>query len=403
MYKIVTSFLFVVLCVGAFAQPRGSYLDNSIFTKHQAQIEKYLFSPKSMSYFLVARRSSDKYECKTFFYDDIGRAIAVKDSLGSDVLVIDSIVYDGSNNVIQINGYQYLDDQWKHVYIVNYAYDDNGNRVQRTNFNSAGTETFTQGGVYDYTYVQGKLVYYEAYFGNYQHLFETCDLTYDDQGRLEEELFKQGYDVVENSVKQSYTYDERGLLSMIVTYNYDYDWFEESSDVFLYDNAGNCVDHSKYDDYGNIVDQREYEYDLEIPSSSVSMPYYVPELSFPEAYGDANMRVVEHWSTLDANHFFQYICDYRYVYDERPSGVENHATTSPVQIYPNPASDFVRVDLTVDMTSAILYDLQGRVCEVLNLQRGNNIVNIADLGNGVYFLKMSMADGTTGCRKIVKR
>lgn len=400
------SFLLALVAVVGFvsAQNRMSDLNVQTVMNHRVKnLEKSFQAPQNAQYYLVARTSSDQYERKTFFYDYREHVVAVRDSAGSDK-IIDSLFYDERNNVIQVRTYQWLNGVWKYVCYVNYGYDMDNNVVERTNFNSYGTETFEQGGVYDYYYSNGRIVNHNAYFGDHQTLFETCDYFYDAQGRLEKQLYMQGFGSLDSSVKMIYTYNAQGRPALNYTYYYEGDgsWYLFESEEFIYDDAGNCIDHSVRDGGGDYKERYLYEYDLSIPASVVHMPYYIPEMIHPEDLGENNLRAIEHWYTLDANYVLQYVCDYRYEYDSYPISVEDFET-SEVSVYPNPASTVVTIrNERMEQGSASVYDIYGRLCQTVELTGNVTVVNVADLPAGIYLLKMNYADGRVASRKFVK-
>jgi hypothetical protein len=75
----------------------------------------------------------------------------------------------------------------------------------------------------------------------------------------------------------------------------------------------------------------------------------------------------------------------------------------PVQpeiiLYPNPVSDYIRIDSSVDITSWTLYDLNGKILKqsVFKLQ-----IPVIDLPAGFYFLKLTSANGSV-TKKFIKR
>ena len=68
-------------------------------------------------------------------------------------------------------------------------------------------------------------------------------------------------------------------------------------------------------------------------------------------------------------------------------------------LYPNPVSDYIFIDSSVDVTSWTLYDLSGKVIKqsVFKMQ-----IPVADLPSGFYFLKLTSANGSV-TKKFIKR
>jgi len=402
MKKHLLSVVFMFFTIVIFAQPRGEQAALTSQLRTDSPAERFFMAAsKDATYRLTDRLSSDRYEAKHFWYDAQGRIIAIKDSVGDYTLSIDSMTYDASDRVIRIDGYQYFADEnvWKHVYYVNYQYDANGNMTQRTNFNSFGTSNFEQGGVYDYQYDnQNRLVHHVLYLGNYTTLIETGDYFYNTAGQCFLEKYMQGYGTLDSSLKITYSYNAEGRKSAKTQYYYDgYGWDPGSTDLYLYDSYGNCIEHSVQTSEGEYSDRRFYEYNTSIPSSEVIMPYYIPELYLPEAFDDAHIRTLEHWYTWDADHVLQYVCDYAYLYNGLVVGLDTREEQS-VSVYPNPSNGLFYV-LGETISHAAVYDLMGRF--VTKTNPVDNHIDLTSCPDGLYVVKMITDDGRALQRKIV--
>ena len=67
---------------------------------------------------------------------------------------------------------------------------------------------------------------------------------------------------------------------------------------------------------------------------------------------------------------------------------ENEAVS--FNLYPNPASSSINVVADRDAEIQIL-DMAGRMVMSVNAVEGENAINVADLANGVYFVRMNGA------------
>lgn len=84
---------------------------------------------------------------------------------------------------------------------------------------------------------------------------------------------------------------------------------------------------------------------------------------------------------------------------ESTSAVEPLAEGVNILIYPNPATDFLNIqmeDLIIE--NATIYDAQGRMI----LATVDNIINLSNLKKGVFYLKINTEEGTIG-RSFVKQ
>ena len=409
MRKLFTLFVMLLAVVVVQAQIRTSEPSAPNHFNSYSSTEKFIFNnQRGDTYLLTERMSSDRYEVKHFFYDQNKRVLAIKDSAGDPtygtVQVIDSMTYDAQNRVTRVDGYQKLNGVWKHVYYVNYVYDVDGNLVERTNFNSFGSDSFEQGGIYEYVYENGRRVSHEMYFGDHYALGERCFYQYDAQGRLISETYLQGYMTIDTTMKITYAYDAEGRKTDLRYYYYEYpNWEADRWETFLYDAAGNCEEHSVKNSLGQYTDRRFYEYNPMILASEVSMPYYVPELMLPEAFDDANMRVLEHWYTLDVDYVLQYICDYAYLYNGVFMGVEEQEAPS-VSIAPNPTNGLLNINADGRVVqNASLYDLSGRLINTYMVNDATTSIDMSQVPAGIYVLKMLLEDGSPVVKKVVKQ
>lgn len=74
--------------------------------------------------------------------------------------------------------------------------------------------------------------------------------------------------------------------------------------------------------------------------------------------------------------------------------------TNSVTLYPNPASDIIRLN-TEKESSVVIYDLSGRTIKTLPKSNHNEII-ISDLNPGTYLFEVSIEDTKTVKRIIVK-
>ena len=408
MKKFFTLSCLLLLVLGTQAQSTGRHLiPEDGFLRTHSPFEKLFIEqqPNDAAYKLTARISSDDYEAKRFFYNSQNLIVAMRDSIG-DEQVIDSVFYDDNNQVTQIKGYQLLNGNWKNVYQLFYKYDAAGNRTQRTNFNTLGTDSLIQGGVYDYTFdEENRLISHTLYLGNYEFLCETGEYLYDENGRRILDILNAGFIQVDSSMKIAYAYDENGRLASATTFLYKYDgtgWEKDDTDVFVYDDAGNCIDHSVKDARGNYTNRRLYTYQSAIPASEVHMPYDIPDTQYPEAFDDANMRVLEQWYTLDDDHVLQYICDYDYYYNGLLMNVSDIPQPT-VAVYPNPTTGFVTISGENFACYAILVmDINGQVLQQLSNVENQVVIDLSDYPAGIYFVKLSDKQNGTLVKKLVK-
>ena len=78
---------------------------------------------------------------------------------------------------------------------------------------------------------------------------------------------------------------------------------------------------------------------------------------------------------------------------------ENAAAT--LEVYPNPAHELVSVSLD-DNAQVMVYDMTGRMVLNTHMSAGVNNLNVAQFGNGVYFINVRYTDGKSAVTRFVK-
>lgn len=357
-------------------------------------------------YSLASIESSDEYEYETFSYNSDNLVTAIEKIYVGDLSVIDSLTYDEMNNVIRVDAYQLLDDGWKHVYYVDYTYDENNNRISRTNYNSFGGSEFYIGGVYHYFYENNVRTGWELHMGG--SMLEKATLTYDEEGRLLEELVQNEWgSQLENSWRLVFNYNEDGTLA---ERQQDYwgvnSWNTSSTDLFYYDDLGNCIEWVSKN--GNtIYDRYEYEYDLDYTVDQVVYPYH-PEsdVSISSLVEKNNKLTLSHWYTQNDAGELVYVCDYMYYYNFIGDlGVQDPiASYSDLMVYPNPATDWVTFsagELTIKSLD-ILTTTGQLVLRKSNLNQREMSLDVSSLNAGVYFARIHTSKGVVTKKVMVK-
>ena len=79
---------------------------------------------------------------------------------------------------------------------------------------------------------------------------------------------------------------------------------------------------------------------------------------------------------------------------------ENQEASNKITLYPNPANNIVRIEGVDDVMAdeVIVYDMTGRV---INRFEYCNELNVSDLQNGIYFLRVVMNDGSFEASKLL--
>ena len=343
----------------------------------------------AQSYCLTDFGSDDGAERVNFFYGNDNELIAYESfdlvDPSDPVNLRDTLIYDANGDCVKIKNYQFLDNQWKYTYYIDYSYDANHHCKSRENYNSFdGGVTFDLGGRYEYNYDGDRITSYVMYFVGVE--FMRGDYTYNAEGQLIELLETQndpwggtGWD---NSARSVWEYNELGQCTTATFYYWNYtNWSLSKRKDFIYDGSGNTSIVSTYEG-GGLVDRKSYFYDLETPIEEVIMPVD-PEgdyqwekfMTRPLGFG---------WETADANGVLQYICDYYYNYCPVTGVNSMVADLQEMSLYPNPTTGLVKIgNKNVERVEVI--DQTGRV--VLQQTNGDNTIDLSNLSSGLYIVK----------------
>lgn len=86
-----------------------------------------------------------------------------------------------------------------------------------------------------------------------------------------------------------------------------------------------------------------------------------------------------------------------------PSGIEEAAATSVVRVYPNPASDFVKISATSAIQTVKVMNAVGQVVMEQVANQAEVTIDITSLTSGVYFITGTTENGTTFTEKVMVR
>ncbi|MGA9213051.1 YCF48-related protein [Kaistella sp.] len=74
-------------------------------------------------------------------------------------------------------------------------------------------------------------------------------------------------------------------------------------------------------------------------------------------------------------------------------------------IYPNPISDYFKIEIKEQIKSVEILDVQGKLVKIFSSDRStsNNIYNVENLNTGVYIVKIKLVSGEIITKKIIKK
>lgn len=80
-----------------------------------------------------------------------------------------------------------------------------------------------------------------------------------------------------------------------------------------------------------------------------------------------------------------------------------HKEIFAVNVYPNPANDVINLTVLGDELSynVMIFNQLGQIVKSLTTQENLTTINVADLNQGIYLVKISSSSGETFTKKIV--
>ncbi len=86
------------------------------------------------------------------------------------------------------------------------------------------------------------------------------------------------------------------------------------------------------------------------------------------------------------------------------SGIDKNDYSTSIEIYPNPASDFVTLNINKNKALTLnIYNLIGTLVKSEMLKQNQRQINIGDLNNGIYVIEIKSKEWTENQKIIIQR
>lgn len=400
--------LFAVCCAGMLSVSAQGLFQKHTHLREDAKclnlrpIEK-MAKNGNYNYRMDGYTTDDNYINCRFHYDSQRRLVATYEEVPSEYELIDSIRYNDLGQLVRLDGYQLIDSEWKHVYYIEYTYNNRGLIVTRSNYNEMYGE-FELGGIYEYFYnEQDQITRSELLFMN--SLYQVVDYVYQD-GLLLSETWSYSdpfsfSEVFEPAEKIYYTYTDNRLTTV---YDSIYDvvdgWMYYGKQTYVYDQLGNTTEYHHYDANDKEIERSVYVFDQRTVEETL-IPW-TPEIVRPRTFNNVNIYTREKYWTLDTELVLQYVGDYIYTYVDIDAVGLTDVEQLPLAIAPNPAENVITLSgFGEGVYKMDILDMSSRIVMSANVNNSMQI-NLSQLESGCYLVRISGNEGVYTSKLIVK-
>ena len=120
-------------------------------------------------------------------------------------------------------------------------------------------------------------------------------------------------------------------------------------------------------------------------------------LSFPgsgHVPWDTNTIIMNRSDSAVAAFFYQVKCTQAAGHCNEPTGIDDIALTSQVNIFPNPVTNHIQIAILDqnELSLATLYDYTGREISRIPISGKDTSISVAGLASGLYILQINMKD-----------
>jgi len=329
-----------------------------------------------------------------------------------------SYEYDNDTNLINKITYLWINSSWVGSSKINYSYTQLNEPLVIVTYkwkNNTWKDTLKEEYIYNNNLLTEKILYVNV--NNTWQYLSKHEFTYDANENLVLEIFYY-WDNANwiNSTKTEYTYDISNNLISSIYYEYLFSWAPITKLEYSYDSSNNLITtitynwvsnwenywktEYSYNSYGDMIQYIRYSWDSQ---SNSWLQGYKVERTYDNNYTFDDMilpisinydlfshKLLNEMTYQWDNNLWINNTNIQYYYsDFNNQGISDLNTTN-FNIYPNPANDFIYIDLINIYSDDIifrLFDVLGNAIIETKLNK-NNKIDIADLNNGIYIYQI---------------
>jgi len=409
----------------------------------------------------------EKIESDTFIYDANEKVISELMRYWIDSLLVNNSVflytYNANGNLNSQLSQRWVNNAWVNNDLFEFTYDTSGNIITDS-YSVWGDSVWYKETLFSYTYdINKNLLNYTRYIwykdsliskilltNTYSQGIKTSELfqfwannnwknkslftfTYDANGNKINELLQYWEsNMWVNINKHTSTFDNNNNLLTSLYQNWDTNtWVNSSLDSLSYNSNGKVsntitkiwqnnswINSWKYtltyDVYGNEeimlaqhwVNNTWENYSVRTYSSDM----YGNSLSgkYEEWYNNWYLFPIDLSIYTSSKEFIYSVSAPRFVahFTSLISEINEYKDNSEINIYPNPANDFIRISYNENKVNYInIFNLQGQkvFSEKLNKKENTFTINVSNLANGIYLLQFQTDKGFISRKLIVNR
>jgi hypothetical protein len=311
----------------------------------------------------VVQQTRDVYMKMSYdiAYDNQGRktTVTMSDSFGTGIFQPTSkrfYFYDNQNRVVLDSGHHLISNQ--PTYKQELTYDASGNLIQSSS--------------YTFNSMTNKWTLY--YMNTY---------AYDNNNRMVESLTQEDYNytgTMKNSSLDSFQYDGN---STKFNYDVNYQW-----NASLNKWVGN-IKHTYQFNAAGFVDTY---YIFDWSQAKADFDLNEMEVCYYDANGNNLLQYARGFKYLGAGQFSTTADNQQNFYYEEyyDLGVENTAHTLKLNVYPNPVSNTLNIEMEKPLSgSANIHSIDGKLLKIQSINAENRIsIDVSNLAGGNYILQL---------------
>ena len=329
-----------------------------------------------------------------------------------------SYEYDNDTNLINKITYLWINSSWVGSSKINYSYTQLNEPLVIVTYkwkNNTWKDTLKEEYIYNNNLLTEKILYVNV--NNTWQYLSKHEFTYDANENLVLEIFYY-WDNANwiNSTKTEYTYDISNNLISSIYYEYLFSWAPITKLEYSYDSSNNLITtitynwvsnwenywktEYSYNSYGDMIQYIRYSWDSQSNSwlqgykveRTYDNNYTFDDLILPISinYDLFSHKLLNEISYQWDNNLWINNTNIQYYYSNFNNLGISDVNTNNFNLYPNPAHDFIYIDLVNSCNENVsfkLYDLLGNKILETQLNK-NNKIDIAALNTGIYIFQI---------------